>query len=126
MAMKNSLLILILILSMSCCKNDDDNLTPLDQLPPATQTGEQTFGCLINGEAFMPDKFGFGTPNAFYQLVNGKYTLGISASNRGGEHLESVLIGAIGVEPLSEDRYILIEEESGNYFGEYLLGGELF
>jgi len=30
----------------------EDNLTPEEQLPPKTQTGAQTFGCLINGEAF--------------------------------------------------------------------------
>lgn len=26
---------------------------PIDQLPPATQTGANTFGCLVNGEPFV-------------------------------------------------------------------------
>jgi hypothetical protein len=26
------------------------------KLPPATQNGSQTFGCLIDGEVFVPDK----------------------------------------------------------------------
>ncbi|MFS4483548.1 DUF6252 family protein [Hyunsoonleella sp. 2307UL5-6] len=43
----------ICMLSATSCKNDDDTITdPIDQLPPETQTGENTFGCLINGEIF--------------------------------------------------------------------------
>lgn len=41
------------LLIISCNKNDDNSSqNPIDELPPATQTGENTFGCLINGEAF--------------------------------------------------------------------------
>ncbi|SDH78917.1 hypothetical protein [Winogradskyella thalassocola] len=50
------LLILILsLLSTTSCNNDDDNGSndPIDQLPDATQTGENTFGCLVNGESFV-------------------------------------------------------------------------
>ena len=40
--------------TLSCCNNDDDKpQNPIDQLPPATQTGANTFGCLINGEPFV-------------------------------------------------------------------------
>src|SRR5690606_31645949 len=39
--------VLILVLTISCSKDDDQ--TALEKLPPATQTGAQTFGCLING-----------------------------------------------------------------------------
>ena len=124
--MKNLLFLFTILLTLSCCKNDDDNPTnPIDKLPPATQTGEQTFGCLINGEAFLPDNFGSGRPNAFYQFVGGKYTLGISASNGRGNELKSVSIGAIDVEAITEIMYSLIEEDSGNYFGRYNIGGGL-
>ena len=36
---------------LQSCNNDDDNSSndPIDQLPPATQTGENTFGFLLNG-----------------------------------------------------------------------------
>lgn len=41
----------IVLSSTSCCTNDDNSSTnPIDQLPPATQTGKNTFGFLINGE----------------------------------------------------------------------------
>ncbi|WP_372757499.1 hypothetical protein [Mariniflexile sp.] len=49
--MKNLLIILAITLGLSCCKNDDDTpKNPIDQLPPPTQTGENTFGFLINGQ----------------------------------------------------------------------------
>ncbi|TYB78046.1 hypothetical protein ES676_02185 [Bizionia saleffrena] len=53
--MKKLFLLLTIITTFSCCnKNDDDQPTnPIDQLPPATQTGANTFGCLINGDAFI-------------------------------------------------------------------------
>lgn len=52
--MKHTLLLLLAFpLLATNCENDPD-LSPLDQLPPATQTGEYTFGCLVNGEAFVP------------------------------------------------------------------------
>jgi len=47
------LLIGILLTVNSCSKKNDPTLTPLEQLPEATQTGKGTFGCLINGEPFV-------------------------------------------------------------------------
>jgi hypothetical protein len=63
--MKNTyhLLIAIALISILCsnsCKKHSSD--PLSQLPPATQTGAQTFGCLINGKAFTPGGSNFGGP----------------------------------------------------------------
>ena len=61
--MKNQLkylLPVLLLLSMLCytgCKEDDDPVDPLELLPPLTNTGENTFGCLVNGEAFVTESF---------------------------------------------------------------------
>lgn len=52
--MKKLILILLTTFTLSCCNNEDDKpQNPIDQLPPATQTGANTFGCLINGEPFV-------------------------------------------------------------------------
>ena len=119
--MKNLLFLFTILLTLSCCKNDDDNPTdPIDQLPPATQTGEQTFGCLINGEAFLPDTFGSGRPNAFYQFVNGAYTFVISSSSGGGNSFIGIGVGGIDIQPLEESTYNLIEEQSGSTFGKVI------
>ena len=113
------LLFLFTLLISASCKNDDDTPTsPIDQLPPATQIGAQTFGCLINGEAFIPDVFGSGAPKAFYQFVDGAYTFVISSSSGGGTSFVGIGIGGIDVQQLNETTYNLIEESSGNTFGK--------
>ena len=51
----SSALFFALSLLAAGCKDDDPELAPIDQLPPATQNGAYTFGCLVNGEARVPD-----------------------------------------------------------------------
>jgi hypothetical protein len=43
-----------LLLSASCKKHVVKPADQLSLLPPATQTGARTFGCLVNGLAFVP------------------------------------------------------------------------
>lgn len=123
--MRNLLLILLTTFTLSCCNKDDDNKpkTELEKLPPATQTGAQTFGCLIDGKAFVPPKFGINAPRAFYQFVGGAYTLSFGGSTSGTPNLKSVLIGAIDVPAIVTSSYQLKFEESGNFHSEYLIGG---
>jgi hypothetical protein len=47
------LLFSIIILCSSQCKKTTNNPST-DQLPPITQTGANTFGCLINGNVWLP------------------------------------------------------------------------
>lgn len=57
----NVILFLTLSLSFFCTscdlfswgKNNEKEKTELEKLPPPTQTGEFTFGCLVNGKAFV-------------------------------------------------------------------------
>ena len=56
------------------CNKDDNPTNPIDQLPPATRTGAQTIGCLVNGVPFT-DK---GFMNNFYQNIGGEYFLAIN------------------------------------------------
>lgn len=53
-------LIIALFLLGSC---NDDSQTEKEKLPPATQTGENTFGCLVDGKAWVTetsiDAYGF-------------------------------------------------------------------
>ena len=46
----------ILLVGLMGCNSHCEEpkpLDPIDQLPPITQTGENTFGCLVNGEAYV-------------------------------------------------------------------------
>jgi len=117
------LLIVGLIIITSCDKNGDQS--PIDELPPITQNGAQTFGCLINGKPFIPSIFGSNSPRAFYQYARGAYTLGISAGSGGGQEMITVLFGGIDIPELKEQQYSLIERESGNYHAEFLEGYDL-
>ena len=47
-------LLLVALLSLSQCKKKD--LSPEQRLPPATQTGANTFGCLVNDQAWLPSQ----------------------------------------------------------------------
>ena len=47
-------LALLLLTQCSKCKNDPTPADSASQLPPATQTGANTFGCLVNGQPYVP------------------------------------------------------------------------
>jgi len=50
--MKTIYILLIALLATAC--NSDDPVDPASLLPPITTTGENTFGCLIDGKFFKP------------------------------------------------------------------------
>lgn len=56
---------LFLLVGLIACKKNE--LSPLEQLPPATQTGANTFGCLVNGKAWTPKGNSGVKPN--FQLL---------------------------------------------------------
>ena len=65
------------------CKKDKTEPTELSKLPPATQTGAKTFGCLVNGKAYLPYKdCSICTPplQFYYDNTSGGQ-FGISAAN---------------------------------------------
>lgn len=51
--MKNLFLLLLTTLIISCSSDDSPN-DPASRLPPETQTGANTFGCLIDGKILLP------------------------------------------------------------------------
>ncbi|MFT7118588.1 MAG: hypothetical protein ACI9LF_000967, partial [Flavobacteriales bacterium] len=50
--MKTIYILLIALLATTC--DSDDPVDPASLLPPITTTGENTFGCLIDGKFFRP------------------------------------------------------------------------
>jgi hypothetical protein len=77
--MKKTLLLLFTTFALSCCNKDDDQpKTELEKLPPATQTGANTAGCLVNGVAFLPKGY-VVTGNLFCNYIDGEdFVLAIS------------------------------------------------
>ena len=78
--------VLFLLIFTQCvsCKVKDPfpasipSTNPVDQLPLATQTGQRTLGCLVNGQAWTPAGSPLGGPLLSTVYLNGR--LGISAN----------------------------------------------
>src|SRR5215203_6851426 len=115
-----SIILIFIILSASRCKKDPIN--HIDQLPPETQTGANTFGCLIDGKVFLPKGNPLSGPikTAQYQFVNGKQGFGVSGSRK--ESDGSVKLVGIGGDSisLSVATFDLTKfNTSGSYYGGY-------
>lgn len=97
--MKNTLLCLftLLLLSTTACNNDDDNGSsdPIDQLPEATQTGENTIGYLFNGVPISITNS--NQVSAFYQQSQLQISSGFENSN------ESISLILLANGPLQEN-----------------------
>ncbi len=113
-------LLWLLFLGASCNNNDDDGSTnPSDQLPPATEVGAQTFGCLVDGEVFLPKTIGQNRLTAFNQLINGKYNLVISSSN--SEETDINIQGS-KLDAIVEGEYPLGSEGEGKFNVVHIMG----
>ena len=77
-----TVILLSTLLGASCKKTNTPS--PTDQLPPTTQTGANTFGCLVNGKVYVPKgSSGTGSPNpkTIYDIgLNGVPNLLINAN----------------------------------------------
>jgi hypothetical protein len=87
-------LTLFVIVVGSCRKNKAPS-NPIDQLPPETQTGANTFGCLVNGQPFKPGgtQLSGGSLQCNYQFVNNGYYFVLIGRNK----TESNLLRSVGV-----------------------------
>jgi len=122
--MKRLFLILLTTISLSCCNKDDDKpISEIDKLPPATQTGTNTFGCLLDGKAFLPGNFQNAT-NCYYQFVNGKYYFALNTSKI-NENDFLISIGLVTNEKQIEQngKYSLESNIPSKAYGQYGLEG---
>jgi hypothetical protein len=94
--MKRCLVYTSLLLLTQCSKCKKDDPTPEQQLPPATQTGANTFGCLVNGQAYVT-KGAYGTNRNVVQYdptPTGAY-LNIRTSNSPNDKVRRIFL-AVG------------------------------
>jgi len=78
-----TLLLLTASLLLSQCKKD--NADPLDKLPPTTQTGANTFGCLVNGQAWTPKGYnGYANYTVNYDPTYRNGTLNVATYRLSG------------------------------------------
>jgi len=85
------LIILSTTLGSGCKKN---KLSELDKLPPATQTGARTFGCLVNGKAWIPAKEDWFSTSAlrfyYYNDNGGQFSIKAEYQNSSANRKESI------------------------------------
>lgn len=102
-----ALVALLALPASHCRKNKPQN--PIDQLPPETQIGKNTFGCIIDGKVFLPKGSPFAGPviKAQYQYYNGRQGFSISARRSEGESTQGVGVGGSNIGGISIGVYEL-------------------
>jgi hypothetical protein len=104
--MKPTYLPALLVLLTAACKKEP---TELDALPKATQEGRHTFGCLVDGKAFLPkpsSPFSIGNREPLDAYIYQGY-LYISARGDGGVDL-------VVKEAFKPGKYLLKATSSGS------------
>lgn len=118
-----TLLFLFCLFTFNQCKKNKTN--PVDELPPETQTGANTFGCLVNGKAFTPGGSSLSGPTkgAIYQyLIIGSadgYTFAVSGTDK--RNTEDISIVGFGFDSvrISNRVYELKTRRNGQGGGGY-------
>lgn len=89
---------LLVLCMMSGCKKPKGGVEPQDdpELPPKTQTGANTFGCRVNGVAWLPKGSPFTTPRltAWYDPTYRNGTLNVTANLVTNQGIESIVLGS--------------------------------
>jgi len=127
-------LCLLLFISVSffflACKK---NIPAIDQLPPATQTGAHTFGCLVNGKIFKPkgDLFSGTISSSSYQYLNSSlskgYFFSVSAKNTSSDFVKGVSINTDSLS-IQQGQTIILEKygKKGAAAGQFSIIGNDF
>ena len=109
-----------LILIIECKKSNNNSL------PPETQVGNNTFGCLVNGKVFRP-KGGGLSPNysCYYQQIypgNTGFYFHVSGSDLSNSSIAyDVNINCDSVRISENQTYTLSNTQKGNSVGAYLI-----
>lgn len=123
--MTGLVLVIVTLFSGMHCEKDFPPGTPeIDKLPPTTQTGADTFGCLVDGVALTPKGSPFGGPilQCQYQYVqpNNKpaglyFVLSASDSKSYADGIHGIQISGDNVS-LEEMTYLLTEQNTDQKF----------
>lgn len=116
--MKNLILIILTALTLSCCDKDDHKpIAEIDKLPPATKTGANTAGCLVNGEAFLPKGTGI-ILNCFYQ---DGLNFGLSITENKNNILKSIGVASLNQKLEVGQTYQLTAYNTNTKYGSYII-----
>jgi hypothetical protein len=123
--MKHLFLTLFLgFLAISCHRfsGTDESINPVDQLPPATTTGANTIGCLVNGAVMLPHQnnpLGSPSKTCFYQFVNNEWNFSLGFSNDKSNYIKDVNVFAKGILLVQGNIYPLKLNQNPGFWGHY-------
>ena len=122
--MKNLLILFASLFILTCCDKDDDKpKKPIDKLPPATQNGANTAGCLVNGEAFLPK--GNLQNRLVCNYIDGK-DFNISIGEKINDKIRSLNVISYNDNLTVGKIYQLKEFGADSKFGEYIIYNQDF
>ncbi|MEO5944728.1 MAG: DUF6252 family protein [Ferruginibacter sp.] len=123
-----TLLILLFTISLttSKCKKNKTPANPDEQLPPETQSGSNTFGCLVDGKVFLPKRpFGALNPvlTCYYEYIYYPspvgYVFQVSASDNSSPSLPINLNILFDSSKIMVNKYFLQNGNKGYARGNY-------
>ena len=109
--------------TFSQCKKKSTN--PIDELPPETQTGANTFGCLVDGKAFKPGgaSLSGGSLQCNYQYlgnqVGGGYFFVVKGTNQSDAGVFSVSLFIDSLQIFQGNKLTLRSRINGNASASY-------
>lgn len=87
------------------CNSDDDNL---NRLPPETQTGANTAGCLVNGKVFLPKQEGLNPALVCnYEFIDGEFFFNLVIRDNRGQGVKTVSVRTQRIDLEAGSTYIL-------------------
>jgi hypothetical protein len=108
--MKNLILLFATLITLSCCSSDDDNS---DKLPPETQTGANTAGCLVNGKVFLPKQEGLNPALICnYEFIDGDFFFNLVIRDNSGQGVKSVSVKTSRINLQTNTTYNLDKENT--------------
>jgi len=126
--MKKIFLLFAVALLMIACNKDDEvpqptpEPTEIEKLPPATQTGANKVGCLLNGKAFLPVGESVNSRNPYCAYYHDSFVLVFrivkNEDNITGNGTESIGVYSTDI-ILEENNTYSLKMDNTNHFGVY-------
>lgn len=104
------ILVFCAFICAECKKHNERAKTELEKLPPITQIGDNTFGCLLNGMAWIPkDNYGQATFKLDADPTFQDGVFGVSAIKYYSSEFQSISVGSdscksLGIYPFTNSR----------------------
>ena len=116
--------LLLTFFTFSHCKKSTP-ANPIDELPPETQTGVNTFGCLVDGQAFKPGgaSLSGGSLQCNYQYlgnqVGGGYFFVVKGTSQSDAGVFSVSLFTDSLQIFQGSKLTLRSRVNGNASASY-------